>query len=337
MNKYNIISAPNEGSFDQRLETLGKTLVQYIELEKKENRQLSYCKIFLSDIQNQYQLLLNSCVYQHITSCAHTIVEQPPLDGSKISILLKTSDETCHDIFDSLRLDDKEAIGKSSYLQTLILFDKYMKLAKKRNLDIRQHLIRTWIYVANIDVNYEGVVKARNDFFRQQGLTIDTHFIASTGIGGRSETRNACVAIDFLSVPNITLENQKFLKALEHLNPTHEYGVAFERGTQLKIGDKSRYFISGTASIDKHGDVLYLGDVKKQMERLLENIDALLKDGEACIKDTRYFIIYLRDISDKDVVETYMSEHYPGIPHIVLFAPVCRPQWLIEMECIAEK
>jgi enamine deaminase RidA (YjgF/YER057c/UK114 family) len=191
--------------------------------------------------------------------------------------------------------------------------------------------------VANIDANYEGVVKARNDFFRQQGLTIDTHFIASTGIGGRSETRNACVAIDFLSVPNITLENQKFLKALEHLNPTHEYGVAFERGTQLKIGDKSRYFISGTASIDKHGDVLYLGDVKKQMERLLENIDALLKDGEACVKDTQYFIIYLRDISDKDVVETYMSEHYPGIPHIVLFAPVCRPQWLIEMECIAEK
>ena len=41
-----------------------------------------------------------------------------------------------------------------------------------------------------------------------------------------------------------------YLKALDHLNPTHEYGVAFERGTRVSLPGKYQYFISGTASIN---------------------------------------------------------------------------------------
>ena len=29
------------------------------------------------------------------------------------------------------------------------------------------------------------------------------------------------------------------------------------------------------------------------------------------------------------------SERFPNIPTVITLAPVCRPTWLIEMECIA--
>lgn len=202
---------------------------------------------------------------------------------------------------------------------------------------MKTHLVRTWIYVSAIDVNYAGVVKARNDVFALEGLTADTHFIASTGIGGATSCRPSCVAIDFITYPDIRETDKQYLQALDHLNPTHEYGVAFERGTRLSLPSSDILYISGTASIDRHGQVLYVGDVKKQTARLLENIGVLLADGGATMNDIRYFIIYLRDISDYTTIEAMMSRIYPNIPRIIVQAKVCRPQWLIEMECVAVK
>ena len=215
-------------------------------------------------------------------------------------------------------------------------------------MTMERNLVRTWIYVTNIDVNYQGVVEARNDIFDKEGLTADTHYIASTGIGGATPVRHAAVAIDFLTFPGIKEEDKKYLQALEHLNPTHEYGVAFERGTRVTLPThcsnsdgsqhfKQQYFISGTASIDKLGNVVYEEDIVRQTGRLLENVGALLKDGDATMNDIQYFIIYLRDISDYHTVDRMMQQFYPQIPRIIVEAKVCRPGWLIEMECIAEK
>ena len=184
-------------------------------------------------------------------------------------------------------------------------------------------------------MNYAGAVRARNDIFQRYGLTIDTHFIASTGIVGYSQTPTACVAMDFLTFPKIKESDKTYLKALDHLNPTHEYGVAFERGTMLEHQGKHELFISGTASIDKHGNVIYVGDVMKQTIRLLDNINALLKDGQADLTNVKYFIIYLRDLSDYNPVHEFMTQTYPDIPHVIVQAKVCRPEWLIEMECTA--
>ena len=347
MDKYTIISPESKGSFNDRLNFLYLKLGNYLDTEKIENRSLQYCKVFLSDSQNQIKELEESLLYQEFLAETNlTIVEQPPLNGSKISILVKTTSDDTPILFHSIRLTEEEAIGKNSYEQTRMIFDKYMEILQKENaalaseetkMTMERNLVRTWIYVTDIDVNYHGVVVARNDVFDQEGLTADTHYIASTGIGGATPVRHAAVGIDFLTVPNIKEEDKKYLKALNHLNPTHEYGVSFERGTRLTLSDKEMFFISGTASIDKHGDVVYEGDVIRQTGRLLENIGALLKDGETTMNDIQYFIIYLRDISDYHTVEKIMQQFYPQIPHIIVEARVCRPGWLIEMECIAEK
>lgn len=338
MENYKIIAPQCRGTFAARLEELAGTVARHLEGERAEGRTLQYAKVFMSDIQNQQADFRASRLYNTLLAgTALTVVEQPPLDASKITVLVKTADGQPEFLFHSLRLTPEETRGYNSYLQTMRLFEKYIECIAEQGLDIRTHLVRTWIYVADIDVNYEGVVKARNDVFRQYGLTADTHYIASTGIGGYTATRQESVAIDFLTYPGITADNLYYLQALDHLNPTHEYGVAFERGTRLAIGGTRRYFISGTASIDSHGEVLHVGDVEGQVHRLLENIGALLADGGATMDDVRYFIVYLRDPSDHQLVSTLMQRLHPNVPHIIVHAKVCRPAWLVEMECVAVK
>ena len=198
------------------------------------------------------------------TTLAVSIVEQPPLDGSRIAALVQTASEKKTGLFHSLRLTEEEAAGKDSYAQSRLLFSKYLDLIRPLGLEMKTHCVRTWIYVRDIDANYAGLVKARNDVFAEEGLTHDTHYIASTGIGGATEGRNAVVAIDFLTRPDIRESDKTYLKALSHLSPTHDYGVAFERGVRLSDG---QFFISGTASIDSRGQVLHEGDVVAQADR----------------------------------------------------------------------
>jgi enamine deaminase RidA (YjgF/YER057c/UK114 family) len=48
-------------------------------------------------------------------------------------------------------------------------------------------------------------------------------------------------------------------------------------------------------------------------------------------------IVYLRDTADTAIVERYLEAYYPTIPYVMVLAPVCRPGWLVEVECIAIK
>lgn len=336
MDKYAIISPKGRGSFAERLLELYMAVGGFLDMEGLDGRRLQGCKIFLSDIQNQYDDLLNSFLFQDIISEADfTVVGQPPLDGSKIAVLVKTSDSGNAFSLLSVRLKDDEARGKSVGEQATALFNKYGEWLVERGLALCKNCLRTWVYVADIDNNYAAMVTARNDFFARHGMTKGTHFIASTGIEGETGARGALVGIDFLTCEGVIEGDKRYLTAPTHLNPTHEYGVAFERGTRVSTPAGHVFFISGTASIGSKGEVLYVGEVLRQAGRLLENIGELLKDGGATMNDVRYFVVYLRDASDYSTVEAFMNAVYTDIPHVILQAKVCRPAWLIEMECVA--
>ena len=165
-------------------------------------------------------------------------------------------------------------------------------------MTIEANTLRTWLFCRDIDRTYGGVVKGRNDFFALNGLTADTHFIASTGIGGYTDSPDAVVGVDFLSRMDGSGEDVKYLQALDHLNPTAQYGVAFERGTSFSFGSHRVALISGTASM---------------------------------------IIVYLRDAADKDVVESVVNRMIPGATAVFTHAKVCRPAWLVEAECVAVK
>ena len=177
-------------------------------------------------------------------------------------------------------------------------------------------------------------MKARNEVFLHQGLTRDTHFIASTGIAGRNADPSLCVQLDTYAVTGLVPEQVHHLYASTHLNRTYEYGVSFERGTYVDYGDRRQVFISGTASIDNRGQIVHAGDIRQQTERMWENVEALLKEAGMNYDDIGQMIVYLRDPGDYQTVERLFNARFPNMPRVTVLAPVCRPGWLIEMECM---
>ena len=337
-NNFSFICPQCGGNFAEALSSLFSRIQLFLQKEAFEGRKAVLVRFFLSDAQNQADALKTalsafrwpSPAGGNAAAPAISIVEQPPLDRSRVTALVSTASSRPEWMFHSLRLTEDEASGLDSYAQARLLWDKYLDIIRPMGLELRTHCVRTWIYVRDIDSNYAGVVKARNDVFGLQGLSHLSHYIASTGIGGATECRNAVVAMDFLTYPGISEHDKTYLKALTHLSPTHDYGVAFERGVKLSDG---HIYISGTASIDKHGQVLYPGDITAQTDRLLENIQQLLAEGGSSLDKVPYFIIYLRDISEYERVDAYMQRRFPAVPRVILEARVCRPAWLIEMEC----
>jgi enamine deaminase RidA (YjgF/YER057c/UK114 family) len=73
----------------------------------------------------------------------------------------------------------------------------------------------------------------------------------------------------------------------------------------------------------------------RQLERALANVDALLRSGGATLDDMMHLVVYLRDPADFPNVEGYLAERLDGLPALIVHGPVCRPDWLIEVEGVA--
>ena len=294
---------------------------------------------FLSDIINQkdfmhssLQLPLNSPSTP--LQLPFSVIQQPPLDGSKVALWMyfrRKNDSRYQHIW---RGSMCERNG-SSYDQTKTLLETYEQELREQGISIADNCVRTWFYVRDVDTQYKGMVDARRENFITQRLTEQTHYLSSTGIGGQPLCTEAIVQMDAYAVIGLRPGQQRYLYAKTHLNSTYEYGVTFERGTAVDYDHHTEIFISGTASIDNKGDVLYVGDIVKQTERMLENVSELLKEGGATLADVAQAIVYLRDVADYSIVQPMLAEHLPGVPLVIIYAPVCRPAWLIEMECIA--
>jgi enamine deaminase RidA (YjgF/YER057c/UK114 family) len=226
-------------------------------------------------------------------------------------------------------------MAANSEYQTRLLFNEYSMQLIEEGCTLKDNCIRTWLFVNDVDLNYGGVVRARNQFFFTQGLTVNTHFIASTGIGGRQADPNVLSQMDNYAIAGIKEEQIHYLYAPTHLNRTSDYGVSFERGTYIDYKDRRQVFISGTASINNKGEIMYPKDVRQQTHRMWENVETLLAEADCTFEHVGYIIVYLRDLADFQVVKALHEEKFPGKPLIIVHAPVCRSGWLVEMECMA--
>lgn len=225
--------------------------------------------------------------------------------------------------------------GSTSYAQTQNVFARYEDMLADRKLTLADHVIRIWLFVQNVDVNYQGLVDARRELFEKRGLTALSHYIASTGVEGVGVDPRAMVLMDAYAIDGVAPSQVGYLADLDHLSPTHVYGVTFERGTSVAYRDRKHVFISGTASINHNGEIVHPGDVAKQLDRTLENVEALLARAGAALTDMGSFIVYIRDPSDYGLAWSVMRERFGHAPVEVIEARVCRPGWLIEVEGIA--
>lgn len=302
-------------------------------------------RYFLSDVANQ----ADDVLLADTSDCAKSIIGQAPLDGSKIGlwVYLMTNVssrqlpsglyEVAHGDFRHLWNASAHNTAQNSEYQTRLLFNEYVMQLVQEGCTLADNCIRTWLFVNDVDVNYAGVVAARNKVFFTQGLTEDTHYIASTGIGGRACDPQVMTQMDNYAIAGIKKEQVHYLYAPTHLNRTSDYGVSFERGTYVDYADRRHVIISGTASINNKGQIEHPKDIVKQTYRMWDNVEALLQEAGSSYEDVGVMIVYLRDVADYAVVNRMYDERFPHHPRIIVHAPVCRAGWLIEMECMAVK
>ena len=302
-------------------------------------------RYFLSDAANQ----ADDVIASDMSDCAKSIIEQAPLDGTKIALWVYlmtdvTTRQTDSGLFQAshgsyCHLWNASAynLAANSEHQMRLLFNEYVMQLAHEECTLADNCIRTWLFVNDIDLNYGGVVRARNQVFFTQGLTPNTHCIASTGIGGRQQDPNVLAQMDNYAVKGISKEQVHYLYASTHLNRTSDYGVSFERGTYVDYGDRRHVFISGTASIDNKGRIVHPKDVVQQTHRMWENVGALLAEAGCSYDEVGVMVVYLRDSSDYAVVSKLYEERFPDKPYVIVLAPVCRSGWLVEMECMAVK
>ncbi len=143
---------------------------------------------------------------------AVSIVQQPPLSGVKIAVLAYHVDSaepfvkqrvSAHYVsFEKqglrhlwstqLRAGGCDFAPSPVAAKTQKVFTDLIDVLSGAGGTLRDHCVRTWIYLRNVDVFYQDMVDSRTALFAQQGLTTDTHYISSTGIEGACAHRSRC-------------------------------------------------------------------------------------------------------------------------------------------------
>ncbi|MBU0640046.1 MAG: translation initiation inhibitor [Planctomycetes bacterium] len=348
----NLVVSPKEyGSIEDQLGCVLRGYGRALRALGMNMRTAVWRRFFCSDFVNQAPGLkarVNAGLNDPDDACALSCVGQAPIPPAKVALwayhisdpegrLDKSRDGQ------SLRLRRHELShlwttgltcpsASSSQDQTRGIFEEYDAYLRAQNLSLSDHVLRTWVFVRDIDADYSGMVAARREFFAQRGLTPETHYIASSGIAGQCGDVAARVALDAYAIAGVQPEQIEYIEALDHLCPTHAYGVTFERATAVAYRDRKHILISGTASIDHEGHIVHPGDVGRQLEHTLANIAALLARAGATLADMGMFVVYIRDTSDGAVVRQRMRARLGDAPLAFVAAPVCRPGWLIEIE-----
>lgn len=351
---YITVQAPANLGFTAQLDHVAGVYAEALQSTGLSRDSSIFRRIYLSDAPNQAALARETRLFSDPDAgpVAVAIVQQPPLPGSKVALLAyhitadhpieKRTVSANHMLVRknglghlwSTRLCAYSGTNRSTAEQTREIFAALTDTLAGQSATLADNCVRTWIYVKDVDVLYLDMVDSRTAFFERHGLNRNTHYIASTGIEGSCAHRFDTVLMDAYSVLGLRQSQVSYLNDYDLLCHTKDYNVTFERGTRVAYADRAHHFISGTASIDATGEVVHVGDVARQAERALTNVAALLKAGDATLDHMTHLLVYLRDPTDYPLVEAYLRERFPTMPMLILRGPVCRPEWLFEVEGI---
>ena len=145
-------------------------------------------------------------------------------------------------------------------------------------------------------------------------------------------------------IASATAVSKRAITALSVLNEAHDYPTpsSFSRGMRIDLGGVAILLISGTASIDEHGQTVHPGDFRAQLQRTYHNITGLLASEGATWKDVVRTTCYLRDIErdytafNEGRTEFFHEQGLDPLPASTgIQAILCRPDLLVEIEAIA--
>ena len=193
-------------------------------------------------------------------------------------------------------------------------------------------VLRTWIYVRDIDRDYDALNEARRAFFRDHGIVRRP---ASTGVQGIPAPDAHAFSLNLFALAS-TQPLDVAPISTPSLNEAWTYGADFSRGLRVADANKVTLHVSGTASVDEAGRTAHVGDFAAQAERMLHNIASLLRRQGAGFEDLVSGVAYLKHASDAAALrEICRARGFDGFPCAVVEAPLCRPHLLCEAEAVA--
>ncbi len=221
--------------------------------------------------------------------------------------------------------------GEGAHEQTLAMFGVAENLLQQAGMEFRD-VVRTWIYLREMERDYGDLNRARRAFFEARGIDPAP---ASTGIGGGpvSAEHDLCLGVYAVKAGRPPVRT---LMTTPTLNEAPLYGSDFARGIRIVETNKVALHVSGTASIDEAGRTAHLGDFEAQVDRMLVNVAALLEGQGATFGDVVSAITYLKHPADAQRLREKLHEAgFEGFPNVLVAAPVCRPELLCETEALA--
>ncbi len=238
-----------------------------------------------------------------------------------------------------LRLGDQESLhtaniygaGRDGAEQAREMFREAERLLARSGMDFRD-VVRTWIYLRDIDRDYDALNVARREFFEACGIEQRP---ASTGVQG--------IPFPDAHLCSMTLHAMKSPRPIDvtqmstpSLNEAWSYGADFARGVRVVEANKVTLHVSGTASIDEAGQTVHATEFDAQAERMLDNIESLLAGQGATFENVMSGVTYVKRPSDAAALGAIcLRRGFEGFPCALVDAPLCRPELLCESEVVA--
>ncbi|QUI21838.1 hypothetical protein HZI73_05790 [Vallitalea pronyensis] len=204
-------------------------------------------------------------------------------------------------------------------------------------------IVRTWIYLYDINSYYEIFNKARRDFFTKVGINYSAdsnNLPASTCIEGFGQNQESCMHVYCIDKRHSHVSINRVYNTYQNEASGDDYifKSTFSRGMVITYDDLVELQISGTASINQHGDTIYRNNPYKQITYTIENIENILESvkmnfSDLChvtcfFKDQRYYAMYKSIIEEKNI---------DNLPCTCVVGHVCREDLLFEFDGIAVK
>jgi enamine deaminase RidA (YjgF/YER057c/UK114 family) len=193
------------------------------------------------------------------------------------------------------------------------------------------NVLRTWFYNDDILAWYGEFNVVRNAFFGERQVPRSV-MPASTGVGGRNAAGAALVA-GLIALDGRTPEVKAFPVPSPLQSSAADYGSSFSRAVELHLPDHRRLYVSGTASIDRTGRTVFIGDCRAQVRHTMEVVQAILQSRKMDWTDVTRSLVYFKRAADARLFNDYRRERgLPPFPAIVVENDICRDDLLYEIE-----
>jgi len=207
-------------------------------------------------------------------------------------------------------------------------------------------LIRTWNFFSRITSggyagsnNYQLFCSGRSRAYQQQSLAPQA-YPAATVIG----TQQGEMQIFFIAAKQagIGIENSLQVSAFDYPSIYSQDPPLFSRALLHRNQSQEILFVSGTASITGH-DTQYAGDINRQTEICLSNIEQLISTAvhehdmtSINLQEFSQFKVYIKNPKDIETVRTHIQQLLgPSAPVYYLHGDMCRSDLSVEIEALA--